>query len=365
MPPTSFVRVRLPARRAERAESVDGAGVRELRGAEPRHEVPATYVPGLLHRLEDRIDADEATGEALGEDRLAGDDAVAIQELAGERVGALGGGRRRLPEPGDERPPAGAGRGTRAPERARPRPTAGPLGPDLRRGAPHEGAQGRERVVRDLARPDEIPEGGEQYPLVRGAGGRDEVRPEGGPSLREMRADGGVQLTVRRLGGGREQRRRIGSEHERDATVVGPERSGADPGHVAARHERVEFGGTVAAHPARQDVGLEDRRGHRRALEPRDRVGERVDISPGTVRPLPRGEESAERGGVDRLDLAPEQGERTPTEAAEHVGVAPLPAGAARTELAANDRVGGFERSERLLHALGGRAEPSRDLRRR
>ena len=95
--------------------------MRELGGAEPGDEVAAADVARLLHGLEDRVDADEAARDAFGEDRLAGDDAVAVEELPGEGVRALGGGRRRLPESRDERPPAGAGRGTRAPERARPR----------------------------------------------------------------------------------------------------------------------------------------------------------------------------------------------------------------------------------------------------
>ena len=172
-----------------------------------------------------------------------------------------------------------------------------------------------------------------------------------------------MHLARRRLGGRRrEQRRRVRAEHERDAAVVGPERSGADPGHVAARDERVEVGGPVPADPGREDVGLEDRRRHGRALEPGDGVGERVDVAARAVRSLPRGEEPGERRRVDRLDLAPEQRERPPAEPAEDVGVAPLAPRATGSELAADDRVGGFERRQRFLHALDGGAEPGGDL---
>ena len=163
---------------------------------------------------------------------------------------------------------------------------------------------------------------------------------------------------VRQVGGRfGEQRRRLGAEDERHPSVVAAQRSGADPGHVAAGHEGVEVGGPVPADPAREHVGLEDRRGNRGALEARDRVGERVEVASRPVRTLPRGEEPAERGRVDGLDLASEQGERPPPEPAEDVRIAPFAARAAGTELAEDDGVVRLQRREGLLHALHGRAE--------
>ena len=262
----------------------------------------------------------------------------------------------RSPATSDHRPaPAGGPARRSAPGRGR---CPGRVGPDLRGGASDEGPERRERVVRDLAGPDEVPERGEEQALVGRAGGGDELRPE---RRARARPDGcGCASCTSPSGGSaggcREQRRRVRAEHERDAAVVGAEGSGADPGHVAAGHERVEVGGPVAADPAGEDVGLEDRRGHGRALEPGDRVGERVDVAPRAVRALPRGEEPAERRRVDGLDLAPEQGERPPAEPAEDVGVAPFAPRAAGTELAADD-------ARRRLRAT--RAPPARARRTR
>ena len=251
---------------------------------------------------------------------------------------ALGGGRRRLPESRDERPPAGAGRRSRPPERARSRRVPGPRRADLRGGASDERSQRREGVVGDLAGPDEIPQRGEEEALVRRAGGGDELGPERRAPLGEMEAERVVHLALRRVGGRLgEQRGGIGAEDERDAAVVGGERPRADPGHVAARHEGVEVCGTIRPDPGREDVRLQDRGRHGGALEPGHGVRERVDVTPGSVRALPHGEEAGERRRVDGFHLATEQGERSAAEPAEHVGFAPFAPRAAGPELAQDD----------------------------
>ena len=67
--PGRFVAIGL-ARVTERSQAFHGAGVCELGTAQAGDEVPAPDVPGLLHRSEHRVDADEATRDAFGEDRL-------------------------------------------------------------------------------------------------------------------------------------------------------------------------------------------------------------------------------------------------------------------------------------------------------
>ena len=63
------------------------------------------------------------------------------------------------------------------------------------------------------------------------------------------------------------------------------------------------------------------------------------------VDPLPGGQEAAERRLVGRLDLLAQRGERRPAKPPQDVGIAPLPFGAARTELAADEPVRPLERA--------------------
>ncbi len=103
-------------------------GQRELRRPEPVDEVAAPDPAGLLHRAQDRVDGREAAVDALGRDRLAGQDAVALEEGQALGVEPLGGPARRASGLGrDERPatgrlgrserrqPAGPAAGRRAP----------------------------------------------------------------------------------------------------------------------------------------------------------------------------------------------------------------------------------------------------------
>ena len=95
---------------ADRAQPVEGARQRELRRPEPVDEVAAPDAAGLLHRPQDRVDGGEPAVDALGGDRLAGQDAVALEEGQAQGVEPLG-------RPGD-------GSGVRRDER----PAAGGLG---------------------------------------------------------------------------------------------------------------------------------------------------------------------------------------------------------------------------------------------
>ena len=81
----------------------------------------------------------------------------------------------------------------------------------------------------------------------------------------------------------------------------------------------------------------------------------RVDV-------LPRGEEAAELGRIDRLGLLAKRRDARPADAAQDVGIAPLPLAAARQQLAANELAGALELAQRSAHVdavaagdLGGR----------
>ena len=92
-------------------QPVDGAGHGELGGAEAGHEVAAPHLAPLLQRLEHRVDAGEAALGPLAQRRLAGEHAVALEQLQGPGVGRLGGAWARGASSGatsDQRPaPAG------------------------------------------------------------------------------------------------------------------------------------------------------------------------------------------------------------------------------------------------------------------
>ena len=134
---------------------------------------------------------------------------------------------------------------------------------------------------------------------------------------------------------------------ERDPAVVAAEAPPPDPGDLAHRPELVEQPRLVARDPRRQDVPLEHGRRDRQAGELVDDLGEalergrRPELRGGLAErgdAVPGGQEPAERGRVDRLDLAAQPGQRPPAEEAEDLGVEPLALRAARPELAAEDR---------------------------
>ena len=71
---------------------------------------------------------------------------------------------------------------------------------------------------------------------------------------------------------------------------------------------------------------------------------------------LPGRQEPGEGRRIDRLDLLAEPGQRAAAEQAEDVGVDPLALGAARPELAAEDRAGGEQPLQRVLDDAGRQA---------
>ena len=85
-------RRRTIAKLANRPQPVEGARQGELGGPQPVYEVAAPDPAGILECAQDRIDRREAASDALADDRLAGQDTVAVEE--GQRQGMQPLGRR-------------------------------------------------------------------------------------------------------------------------------------------------------------------------------------------------------------------------------------------------------------------------------
>ncbi len=94
-------------RLADRAQPIDGTRQGELGATEPGDEVAAPDLTPVLQGPQHRVDAGEATLDALGERRLPGEHTVPFEQLEGAGVGRLGGGGPGLEERGDERPSTG------------------------------------------------------------------------------------------------------------------------------------------------------------------------------------------------------------------------------------------------------------------
>ncbi len=95
------------------AQPLDGAGQRELGAAEALDEVAAARDAERLQPAQLGVERGEATGHAFGEDELAGEDPVALEQQLGQRA------RRSECRRPARREPA------RPPARLRPRPWTG------------------------------------------------------------------------------------------------------------------------------------------------------------------------------------------------------------------------------------------------
>ena len=155
----------------------------------------------------------ESTDESFRHDRLAGDDAVTLDELHRLGMCRFGRGRFRVQQGFDEAPPTLAGGRSDPGEATGTGPTppvrGAALGGGLDLGPTDHRAQRRQRVVGDLACPHEIPERSEQF-LILSAGRRlTDLPPEARASLGEQRANGLLQRPLGRfalLPAGREER---------------------------------------------------------------------------------------------------------------------------------------------------------------
>ena len=93
--------------RSVRAQAVDCSRQRELCGAETRDEPAAAGTARFFERAQHRVDAGESARRAFGAHGLAGDHAVAVEQLQRDGVRDLRGRGRRVQQRRDERPPAG------------------------------------------------------------------------------------------------------------------------------------------------------------------------------------------------------------------------------------------------------------------
>ncbi len=148
---------------------------------------------------------------------------------------------------------------------------------------------------------------------------------------------------------------------EDDPAVVAAEAPPPHPGDLAERAELVEQPRLVAGDPRRQDVALEDGRRDRQPGQLVDDLGQPLEGGaaaqrrPGRAadrparRPASRAGTAPSAGRVDRLDLAPQARQRATAEQAQDLRVAPLALGAARPELAAQERARREQPLERVL----------------
>ncbi len=150
---------------------------------------------------------------------------------------------------------------------------------------------------------------------------------------------------------------------QRDPAVALAERLDTNPDHFARCGHRVEIRRIVDVDPCRQDLGFQDRRRQRRALQLLDGVEQRVGAIPPLDDPLPRRRETAEHRLIDRLDLVAQLGERAAAQHAQHAGVRPLTPRTARPELALDQTA--FHGQSRQHRFGSRRAEPvsQRELR--
>ena len=155
-----------------RTQTVDGPGQRELGATETLDEVAAAHPAALLHLAVARGTRRRSRPDALGQDRVPGHDAVALQERARQGSAPLRGrrlavttqsGHRAHASATSDHRPAASGGPMRDPG-ARPGWPGTPIAAPTR---PAQGAQRRERVVAHLACPDQVPESVQDVPLAR------------------------------------------------------------------------------------------------------------------------------------------------------------------------------------------------------
>src|SRR6185503_15468917 len=142
---------------AQLAEPLDRAGQRELRAAESLDEVAAPAGADGLERPELAVDGPVAAGDPLRTDPVARDDSLSLEQELGQRP-AIGGRPTRCEQARGERPESRR-RDLAGAARAGETPWAALRG---RHPVATFRAERRPRVVRHLARPDELPQRGQR-----------------------------------------------------------------------------------------------------------------------------------------------------------------------------------------------------------
>jgi len=177
---------------AQGPKPVDRARQGKLRTAESLDEVTATNSARLLHRAQHRVQGGEASGPSLRHDSFAGQDSVALKQNAGRGVQSFRRSCSRADEFRDERP---ASRGTRLGESRQARPVRGPASDRT------EEAERSKRVIRHLARPDQVPERVEDRLLIATATCVVEVAKKARAARLQMLSQALVKLANRRVDG--------------------------------------------------------------------------------------------------------------------------------------------------------------------
>ena len=178
----------------------------------------------------------------------------------------------------------------------------------------------------------------------------------------------GPQRVVHRaLGRARRRRARAPAGRPGRGTPAGPGRrwSRAAPAPTHTTSPAVQSASRSAGLVARP-CGRAGRRSRaptpgwtRRPARRAPRPGRRGPAGAGR-RPATAGRKRPSAAAVDRLDLGAQHGQRAPAELAQHLGVAPLPLGAAGPELAADQAAVGHQRVEHGADPVGVDAEPRR-----
>ena len=349
---------RVGSRDARIRSTAPGSG--ELRRAEPGDEVAAPDLARLLQRLQHAGRRREAARHAFGEHRLAGQHAVAIEQL--QRSGVRRLGRRSAPARAAARP-ATSGRRRRAARSVRSGRGAAGEPRDVARARDRfrQRPERRQRVVGDLARPDQVPE--------RGAGRRARQRcrrpgPDRArttrPRSREVLADRVVQLARRR---GRPAAAARAAAPGRGSTArpcrrrrrAGRRRS--RPARRSRTARRGRRGGTRApAAGARRARGPTP--GSARPAAARSPRRARRDRADGVATPCHAGQEAPERrastGSTSWRSAASDAGAGARSTSASHHSRSTPPG----RNSPCSDATGRLEPRERLAHAVDADAQP-------
>ena len=242
-----------------------------------------------------------------------------------------------------------------------------PAQPRTHRGGPgavgagaarEQGSYRRECVVADTARPDQVPQGGNQ----RGVVDRPDPVGEGAEEqcpFAQRGEDRLVQDILAELERRREEQVGGIGEGQRYPAVAAGYRTRAAPHHLAGRAQLVQIGRCVVGDPGGQHQAFQGGGRDRHALQLVDGGRDRVNAA-GSWPPTccQRGQEPGERARRHRLDLLAQRGQAAPPQQAQHLGVAPLDVAAVGggRELAGDHATGGGQPAQRVVDH--GHAEP-------
>ena len=195
-----------------------------------------------------------------------------------------------------------------------PAPGAAGLGGRCRLRAADERPHRGERIIRDLARPHQVPQRGVHgiaaVGQTGGLHGRNEIGPERRSPVSEVHADRLVGRVVGGFVGVRDQEADLVPVDETDAAIGCTERTSTDPHDLAARAQLIEVAAAIAVDPCGQHIALDHRSRNRRSLHLGNRFSYGIDAPTPRADPLPGRQEPSERVTLDRLDLTSKRRQR-------------------------------------------------------